>query len=152
MNATENTKVHTRRKVRRKMKAKQLVDWQTLADPIFVSLFDVQQLIVNRTKLSDGRLTRAVNSVWEGKDYHVTCFELGLYWVDGEKITKAEAMLKYVRAGVWWREAERRFNSCLLVAPAESRDPSDDWWRNAIAREIAAKRPPLVPVTPNSWQ
>ena len=115
-----------------------------------VNGFDVQQLIVNRTNLSDSRLTRAVNSVWEGKDYHVTCFELGLYWVDGEKITKAEAMLKFVRAGSWWSEAERRFNRCLLVAPAESRDPSDDWWRDAIARETAAKLPPVVLGAPNS--
>ena len=69
----------------------------------------------------------------------MTCFNLNLYWVNGDKSTKAEAMLKFMLAGARWSEAERRFSSCALVLPAEDRKLPEDWWFEAIGRETEAK-------------
>ena len=105
----------------------------------------------NDTGLSSKEIESAIDKVWDGSD----CCKLDLYWVGQEKLTQAEALLKFmtetpVHVGEIPREqAVQRFQRCSLVKPAESRDVPAEWRQDAIERELQYNLNQTRPRTPS---
>jgi hypothetical protein len=135
MSVQENDKQHARRQVRKNLKPRQFVDWQTLAEPVLVSRFDMTQQVYNQTGLKGRMLENAVAPIWDGG----SCFPRGLYWVENEKLTKAEALVRWLRCGYNSRQVTERFNNCNAVQPPEERQVSEQWRQEAIERELASR-------------
>ena len=111
------------------------VDWQTHAEPVFVSKFDMTQQMAHQTGLKGGMLENAVAPIWDGG----SCFPRGLYWVENEKLTKAEALVRWLRCGYNWRQVAEWFNNCKAVQPPGERQVSEQWRQEAIERELVLR-------------
>ena len=135
MNVDPIVRQKRRKKAKANHKPKQLVDWSRNADPEFVTHNDVRQLI-ERKGLVGPLLERAPTKVWMGDHMNLSCFGLDLHWVDSKQISKAEAMLMFMRAGDNWATAEAKLDRCPLVKPAEFLSPPVQWSVDKIERDL----------------
>ena len=74
----ESVDARAKSKVNRKLKPKQLVDFSTLAEQIFVTNYDLQQMTEEKTGLKDNKLDSEVNLVWNGMNTYSSCYDLVL--------------------------------------------------------------------------
>ena len=131
-----NARQKRRKKVVDNHNPKQLVNWTSRVDPVFVTISDVRKLLIQSRGLDGSLLESAVTKVWTGTDINMSCFELHLSWVYGKRTTKAEAMVNFMRAGDCWATAKSRFDGFERVFPVEKRLPPKACTKETIEREL----------------